>query len=630
MKKITRWLVGFASLALFVSATPLTQAASQKKAAGKDPYGIEKILKKLMQKKKVSPNKNVQLDIILKPQNENQITDKIYAVNTPGNPEFKQFYTPEKFRDEFGQPASVSGEFKPFFNKYHLKSKTFSNGLIINVSGKAKNINKAFSTNLQTAKYHANPVQFSSKKPVMPANLADKVLTVLGITTFSKGASGLVTSNAKSNKSVGKPNEKYAPSKFVKQYNLQPLYDKGYQGQGQTVGIITFAGFKKSDAETFWKGEGIDAKPNRLSVKKISAPAAQTTNTPTNQLETTLDVEQSGAIAPQANIRVYQANWSDVGLANTFATAFDENKASSLSMSWGMNEYITHYLNQKKLLTPVYGQALSLLLAQGALQGVSTFVASGDSGAYEQGIGGKFRSINIPNYSTYADFPADSPWVTSTGGTTLPFTKNLGGGVKISVDKERAWGADYMYRAYAQHRKLFQTNLQTMMSLYNAGGGGISKLYDAPKYQQDFPGVNTFNARQYISNSMQPSPNPVLVSGTQYGRNYPDVSANADVNTGYQIYAKSLGWHIVGGTSVVAPQFNGVTAVINSGKGTRMGFWNPQIYALAKNRDTSPFTVLDSDNNNSNLYYVGQPGKLYNQATGLGTVNFEKLYNSYQ
>ncbi len=82
MKKITRWLVGFASLALFVSATPLTQAASQKKAAGKDPYGIEKILKKLMQKKKVSPNKNVQLDIILKPQNENQITDKIYAVNT--------------------------------------------------------------------------------------------------------------------------------------------------------------------------------------------------------------------------------------------------------------------------------------------------------------------------------------------------------------------------------------------------------------------------------------------------------------------------------------------------------------------------------------------------------------------
>ena len=73
------------------------------------------------------------------------------------------------------------------------KSSTFSNGLIIKVTGKAKDVNKAFSTNLKTATYHSNPVQFSSKKPVMPANLADKVLTVLGVTTFNQGGSGLVS-----------------------------------------------------------------------------------------------------------------------------------------------------------------------------------------------------------------------------------------------------------------------------------------------------------------------------------------------------------------------------------------------------------------------------------------------------
>lgn len=629
MKTVNRWLVGIASLALFASATPVTQAATAKKSAGKDPYGIQKILKQLMAKKTMSPNKNIQLDIVLKPQNEDQITNQIYAVNTPGNPDFKSFYTPQHFRDQFGQPASVTGQFKPFLSKYHLKSSTFSNGLIIKVSGKAKDVNKAFSTNLQTATYHSNPVQFSSKKPVMPTNLADKVLTVLGITTFNQSGSGLVSSKAKGKTPTGKMNTKYSPSKFVDHYNLKPLYDKGYQGQGQTVGIITFAGFKKSDAETFWKGEGIDVKPNRLSVKKIASPVYSPTGA-TGQLETTLDVEQSGAIAPQANVRVYQANWSDVGMTNAYATAFDENKASSLSMSWGLNEYVTHYLNQKKLLTPVYGQAMSLLMAQGALQGISTFVASGDSGAYGMGVGGTFGPINIPNYSTYADFPADNPWVTSTGGTTLPFTKNLGGGIKISVDKERAWGADYMYKAYAKHRKAFQSSLPAIQTLFSAGGGGISKLYDTPAYQQGVSGVNTFNARQYLSNLMQPSPNPVLVSGTQYGRNYPDVSANADVFTGYQIYTKATGWKTVGGTSAVAPQFNGVTAVFNSGKGTRMGFWNPQLYALAQDPDKTPFTVLDSDSNNSNLYYVGQPGKLYNQAAGLGTVNFEKLYDNYQ
>ena len=110
MKTINHWLVGLASLALFVSAAPMTQAASQKKAAGKDPYGIQKILKKLMAKKTMSPNKQVQLDIVLKPQNEDQITNQIYAVNTPGNPDFKNFYTPQHFRDQFGQPASVTGQ----------------------------------------------------------------------------------------------------------------------------------------------------------------------------------------------------------------------------------------------------------------------------------------------------------------------------------------------------------------------------------------------------------------------------------------------------------------------------------------------------------------------------------------
>ncbi|MBT9671649.1 peptidase S53, partial [Secundilactobacillus kimchicus] len=69
-------------------------------------------------------------------------------------------------------------------------------------------------------------------------------------------------------------------------------------------------------------------------------------------------------------------------------------------------------------------------------------------------------------------------------------------------------------------------------------------------------------------------------------------------------------------------------AVMNSGLSTPIGFWNPQIYKFAQEID-SPFNVLDSDTNNDNLYYTGQPGKLYNQATGLGTVNFEKLYGKF-
>ena len=39
------------------------------------------------------------------------------------------------------------------------------------------------------------------------------------------------------------------------------------------------------------------------------------------------------------------------------------------------------------------------------------------------------------------------------------------------------------------------------------------------------------------------------------------------------------GW---GGTSFVAPQLNGSTAVIDSALGHRVGFWNPSIYAVGQ------------------------------------------------
>ena len=73
-----------------------------------------------------------------------------------------------------------------------------------------------------------------------------------------------------------------------------------------------------------------------------------------------------------------------------------------------------------------------------------------------------------------------------------------------------------------------------------------------------------------------------------------------------------------------------MTAVINSQSGrSKMGFWNPQIYQLAQQQD-SPFHPLNDTDNNSNLYYTGQPGTVYNQASGLGTVDFAKLAQVYK
>ncbi len=123
---------------------------------------------------------------------------------------------------------------------------------------------------------------------------------------------------------------------------------------------------------------------------------------------------------------------------------------------------------------------------------------------------------------------------------------------------------------------------------------------------------------------------PSVSTGHGSGRATPDVSADADPFTGYLLYfsefssggALQSGW---GGTSFVAPQFNGATALMDSYLGHRVGFWNTSAYRFATLAH-SPFTPLDATGtSNDNLYYSGTHGQLFNAGTGLGTPNFARL-----
>jgi kumamolisin len=60
-------------------------------------------------------------------------------------------------------------------------------------------------------------------------------------------------------------------------------------------------------------------------------------------------------------------------------------------------------------------------------------------------------------------------------------------------------------------------------------------------------------------------------------RGVPDVSANADPETGYAIRVDGTE-AVVGGTSAVAPLWAGLIARINAAKGRSAGFVNPLLY----------------------------------------------------
>ena len=151
------------------------------------------------------------------------------------------------------------------------------------------------------------------------------------------------------------------------------------------------------------------------------------------------------------------------------------------------------------------------------------------------------------------------------------------------------------------------------------GSGGVSTLWPVPAYQQGLAGVATSQPGQAL---IQLGGTPTVLAtlpANVAGRNLPDLSANADGHSGYLLYTADTMESYGSGTSFVAPQLAGVLALIDQALGHRMGQLNPLLYRLQAAGAAPARQILCGDN----WGYLAHAG--YNQATGLGALDGEKL-----
>jgi subtilase family serine protease len=486
---------------------------------------------------------------------------------------------------------------------------------------------------------------------MLPGSIARNILAILGLTNYGPFSSQAVHVNksvvkpqaGSSNSCIalaGVPNGCHLPSDFATEYGLNPLYKKGATGAGRTLAIVTLAALDPGAPQYFWKHiANVPSTKRTVTVVNIDGgPGAPSDASGTG--ETDLDVEQSGALAPGANVIVYQAPNTDPGFADAFFTAASQNTADTVSTSWGESEVLVQAAIASGAETPAYIAAFDEAFLELGIQGQSGFDAAGDAGAYDD-------SDELGTTGLVVDTPADSPFMTAAGGTTLPWTGQLsgtGGTATVTVPHQRTWGWDYLWQAIAT---------TTGTSLVDAAegnlggtGGGFSRIEPTPSYQQGVSGTHNFHGVEYLTPTdvqevapglKEPTawnfnPAPGVSQGQSSGRALPDLATNADPYSGYLLYEPSFagvgqpvlqgGW---GGTSFSAPQLNGSTAVIDSFLGHRVGLWNPSIYSFAGG-SSSPFTPLqESGTGSDNLFYTGNPGQLFNPGNGLGLPNMNQL-----
>jgi kumamolisin len=584
-----------------------------------------------------------QVSFILKENNKSQLESAV----TNG---LTSFDSVSQFAAKYGaSPAAVS-DLTSYLASFGITTSVYPGNVDVSASGTAGEFDAALSVTQDN--YHvparqtfngnripAQTVYSATRAPDLPSSIGQYVLAILGLTNYAPFASNAVHENSSvavkpSSSSSDVPGD-YLPSDFASRYGLDPLYKEG-DGAGETIGIVTLAALDPGAPQYFWQNvANVPTTGRTVTVDNVDGgPGAPSDASGSG--ETDLDVEQSGGLAPGANVVVYQAPNTDPGFIDAFFTAASQNAADTLSTSWGESETYVAGAVAAGEETNAYEAAFDEAFLELADQGTSVFDAAGDAAAYD-------ASDDIGTTNLSVDTPADSPYATASGGTTTPWSGTItgpDGSASVTVPNQRAWGWDYLWQPIATVTGLTYAEAATEDVV--GGGGGFSVVEPEPSYQTLVTGTTNYHAVQYLTPTdyeavdpgfIEPTEwsvnaNPPLVSGDGSGRAVPDVSADADPYSGYLLYEPSAspalegGW---GGTSFIGPQFNGSTAVIDSVLGHRIGLWNPNLYAFAAGPD-SPVTPLNQvGTGNDNIYYTGNPGELYNEATGLGVPDLAKF-----
>ncbi len=272
--------------------------------------------------------------------------------------------------------------------------------------------------------------------------------------------------------------------------------------------------------------------------------------------EVMLDIEVAAAIAPKALIAVYFAPNTDKGFLDAITMAMHDTDNKPSVVSISWGSAEQNWSAQAMTSFDQTFQSAAAL-------GVTVCCASGDNGSGDGEADGK----------AHVDFPASSPYALGCGGTKLTIAGN-------AISNEQVWNE----------------------GTSSATGGGVSDFFPMPAYQS--------------TAGIPPSAN----DSKHTGRGVPDVSADADPATGYDVRVDGQEF-VIGGTSAVAPLWAGLISLANQKLGHPVGFLNPLIYGSLVGAGSFQDVIMGN-----NGAYSAKQG--WDACTGWGTPNGSNLLHA--
>jgi subtilase family serine protease len=509
------------------------------------------------------------LTIGLPLRNQVELDELLRQLYDPASTNFHKFLLPAEFAARFGPTEEDYQAVQDFVRSNGLVvTSTYNNRVVLDLRGRVADVERACQVNLRIYRHPFEARDFFAPdtEPSLPANL--RVTGIEGLSDYSRPRRADIRVKAPKVRPLSfngsGPGNQYAGNDFRNAY----VPGTALTGAGQTVALLEYSDYFPVDITNYENVVGATIGTTNY-VPLTNVVVGGTTPDTGNNGEVALDIEMAIAMAPKlSRVMVYEKNTVSSSLLNQIAT---DNLAKQVSSSWLVGNWSSSTATN-----------YDSILKNMATQGQSYFQSSGDGDAY----------TGAQPLDSGTTVPADSPYATIVGGTTL--TMNGSG---ASWSSETVWNYN-------------------LNGIPNEGsGGGISSYYPIPYWQTNVSMANN--------------------GGSTANRNTPDVALTADnVFVSYDDGDDSGTYYFMG-TSCAAPLWAGFCALVNQQSTTSnptnfVGFLNPALYAIGTSAGYGNcFQDITTGNNigtnTPGLFYATSG---YDLCTGWGTPNGMNLINA--
>ena len=521
---------------------------------------------------------------------ETQLAQLIAQQNDPKSPLFHKYLTPKDYGTYFGVADGDIAKVSAWLTSHGFTIDNIpASKRSIVFSGTAAQVTRAFGTEIRSYLVAGVKHVANASDPQIPAALEGVVGGIVQLHDFQAGHNTTkltplppaLFAHPQYNIGTG---HYLAPADFAAIYDVNALYKAGLYGAGQSIAIVSRSDASLTDVEKFRTTFGLPANDPQNIIVDVD-PGFRYDG---NGIETDLDTEWAGAIAPQATIKVIAGNCTNTsdGVVASEMYAVNNNVAPIISVSYGLCE---------ASIGSSGAAFYNALWQQAAAQGQTVLVSSGDTGA------AGCNSQGDSSASTAGvNGLCSSPYATCVGGTEFVEGSNAGqywypgnnassGASAISYIPETVWNES-------------GANGGTGII---GGGGGASIMYAKPSWQAGLG---------------------VPADGH---RDVPDIALTSAEHDGYALYNSWAGGLLTaGGTSFATPSFAGIVALLNQKAGGAQGLLNPTLYALAAKQNAGGSAVFHdiTTGNNSVPGLIGFSATAgYDLASGLGSVDANML-----